>query len=163
MSLCEQCGSIQIVRARDSALDTAIALVTGRKAFLCLRCGWRARRAWDENARVDRSSLALDPSESFDPAMAVLDEEHGSAPKPKSRDEPRSDEFELPPLTELDAAELPDGQISARDRVRKSGRRKIDRMRRGRRREIIGAVAIAAGVMFIVVMIGLTGSCRGVI
>jgi hypothetical protein len=143
-----------------------------------MRCGWRARRAWDENVRVDRSSLALDPAEAFDPAMAVLDEELGSAPKLKSRrkgkggsekptaktpDEPRSDEFELPPLTELDAAELPDRQTSERDRVRKSGRRKVDRMRRGRRREIIGAVAIAAGVMFIVVMLGLTGSCRGVI
>ena len=124
--------------------------------------------------------MALDPAAAYDPALAVLDEERKSASKVKSRPkgkgasekasekakaktkpEPVADEFELPPLTELDAAPPLDGDIST-NRVRKSGKRKFDRMRRGRRREIIGAIAIAAAVMFIIVMLGLTGSCNAV-
>ena len=174
--MCERCGSIHVVRARSSVLDEAISLVTWRKPFVCRRCGWRARRAWDENVKVDRSNMALDPAAAYDPSLAVLDEDRRSAPRPKSRRkgkgrsekpktnapaEPVADEFELPPLTELDAAPPVDIEISEPVRVRKIGKRKFDRMRRGRRREIIGAVAIASGVMFIIVMLGLSGSCRG--
>lgn len=175
MALCERCGSIHVVRATSSVLDKAISLVTWRKPFVCRRCGWRARRAWDENVKIDRSNMALDPAAAYDPALAVLDEERRSASQLKSRRKwkggsekqkaktqaaPVADEFELPALSELDAAAPLDRDIST-NRVRKSGKRKFDRMRRGRRREIIGAVAIAAGVMFIIVMLGLSGSCGG--
>ena len=165
-----------MVRASSSVLDKAITLVTWRKPFVCRRCGWRARRAWDENVRVDRSNMALDPAAAYDPALAVLDEDPRSAPRPKSRRkgkgrsekpktnaqaEPVADEFELPPLTELDSVPTVDLDVLEPARVTKIGKRKFDRTRRGRRREIIGAVAIASGVMFIIVMLGLSGSCRG--
>jgi hypothetical protein len=178
MALCERCGSIHVVKAPGSGVDAAISFFTRFKPFICRRCGWRGRRAWNENAKIDRSHLALEPEAAYDPALADLDEERsvpeitsrrrrrgGSKQEPKA--EPKAepgDDFDLPPLTPLDPAELLDHQLSETAHVRKrSGRRKVDRMRRGRRREIIGAVAIAAGVMFLIVMLGLSGSCRGVI
>ena len=71
--LCDRCGSIDIVRARARVLDKVIRLFTGKKPFVCRRCGWRARRAWSEADRQDRSKFA--PSDQSDPALAVLDED----------------------------------------------------------------------------------------
>jgi hypothetical protein len=71
--VCERCGSIDIVRARSQGLDKFIAVFTIRRPFLCRRCGWRARRPWLEEDRVDRSDMA--PADPLDPKMAVLDDD----------------------------------------------------------------------------------------
>jgi len=70
--LCERCGSIQTARARATFVDKILLLLTGREPFICRRCGWRARRAWDDNARVDRRT-AVDPSTAYDPNLVALD------------------------------------------------------------------------------------------
>lgn len=44
--LCEQCGSIDVARTQSSRVDRIVRLLTGRKRFTCMRCGWTARRDW---------------------------------------------------------------------------------------------------------------------
>lgn len=57
--LCERCGSINIVRARSTSFERVWRFFTGRKKFLCRRCGWTALRAWDENAPRDWKQPSL--------------------------------------------------------------------------------------------------------
>lgn len=72
--LCDTCGSIDVVRARARLLDKVVRLFTAKNVFVCRRCGWRGRRAWREEDRVERSNLAPDS----DPKLTALDDEaHG--------------------------------------------------------------------------------------
>ncbi len=52
--LCDRCGSIDVVRARTRLMDKVIRLFTGKNAFACRRCGWRGRKSWGEDERVER-------------------------------------------------------------------------------------------------------------
>lgn len=69
--LCERCGSIDIVRARTRPLDKLVRLFTGKNVFTCRRCGWRGRRGWSEEERVERPNLAPNS----DPNLIVLDDD----------------------------------------------------------------------------------------
>jgi hypothetical protein len=44
--LCEKCGSVDVVRTPSSYADRLVRLMTGKKRFTCMRCGWTARRDW---------------------------------------------------------------------------------------------------------------------
>lgn len=46
-------------------------LFTGQNVFVCRRCGWRGRRAWSKEDRVERSNLAPD----LDPNLRALDDD----------------------------------------------------------------------------------------
>jgi hypothetical protein len=48
--VCELCGSINVRRIRSTPIHRLLRLFTGRKRFFCVRCGWTALRAWDEEA-----------------------------------------------------------------------------------------------------------------
>ncbi len=52
--LCDRCGSIDVVRARARVMDKVIGLFTGKNVFACRRCGWRGRKSWSEDERVER-------------------------------------------------------------------------------------------------------------
>ena len=59
--LCERCGSIDVARSRSSRFDKLVRLFTGRKRFSCKRCGWTARRAWEELSRPEWTKAKLVP------------------------------------------------------------------------------------------------------
>jgi hypothetical protein len=111
LTLCERCGSIQTARARATLFEQILIILTRRKPFICLRCGWRARRAWDDNARVDRIGTAVDPLTSYDPNLVALDNKQERNVKALS--EPAEDiAFVLAALDRAPAAPL--AQESAR-------------------------------------------------
>jgi hypothetical protein len=68
--VCERCGSIDIVRSRSrSVLDRIVRLISGRKPFRCRRCGWTARRNWDENNRPEWTK----PAKPTEPGDRILE------------------------------------------------------------------------------------------
>jgi len=50
MQTCERCGSAEVRRVRSNRFQRLFRMLTGRKRFTCMACGWTALRAWDENA-----------------------------------------------------------------------------------------------------------------
>lgn len=175
MALCEQCGSISIVRAQRSPTDKLVRLVTGKRPFVCRRCGWRGRRDWtDKDLRqlMDYGAGGAEP----DPSLVVLDEEPVVTVPAKGRRKkakaPRpAIERRTPEDLDLAALELPYAETLApgsddRERLRGQStsanrQRTRDRRRRSRQREMIATVAVAALVVSLMVMLGLTGSCGG--
>lgn len=139
MAICEKCGSINIVRARSGVMAKAIALCTGRKPFLCRRCGWRGQRSWNDQDLGDRNNRGEAPTAEYDPDMVVLDTPLGASPQ------------------SLAPQPVPRGG-KARART---GRRGQDRLQRRRRREILNTIALSAAAMFVLAMLGSSGSCRG--
>lgn len=169
MVLCEQCGSIRIVRARPETADRLVALFTSKRPFLCRRCGWRARRPWSDDDLTAVMNYGAGGAET-DPDLAALDAE----PKPsgrRSRRRGRQREHgesvtSAEPLDPATLALTRDGTAQATETTDGAGRistrkRRSSRSRRkkSRRREIVAAIAVTALVMFLVVLLGLTGSC----
>ena len=173
MALCEQCGSISVVLARREGLDGLVGLVSSKRPFVCRRCGWRARRDWtdkDLRALMDYGAGGAEP----DPELAVLDGDH-STPRRRDRQrrsrklEPVSHDrahsgFDLAALDLANDSERPpsegDGVGSAPRRNSTVRRRKArGRQKRSRGSRMVVAVAASAIVIFLVVMLGLTGSC----
>jgi len=181
MALCEQCGSIQIVRARSTPLDIAVAFLTGRRPFVCRRCRWRGRQAWSEADILDPRKSVFSSGATADPALAVLDEiGHAPAPRPyaqpqetKAREETQGDpDTSSAPfdLSALDWTGRPGADADAADSASQSGvagrhdgGRKIRRGRRKRsgRMGRAGSIALAALVLCVFVLLGLSGSCNG--
>ena len=149
MALCEQCGSISIVRAQPDPLDRVVAFFTSKRPIVCRRCGWRGRRDWsDEDLRalMNYGAGGAEP----DPSMTVLDRE------PKA--------FDLATLDHAHGATIQPQATETFEPTavqRTRGRRRIrgDRQKRTRRREIIATVAATALVIFLVVLLAMTGSC----
>ena len=61
---CERCGSTNVRRIQSNPLERILRVLTGKKRFLCKRCGWSGLRAWDETApRImqppDKAALKL--------------------------------------------------------------------------------------------------------
>ena len=139
MALCEQCGSINIVRAQSDPSDRVVAFFTSKRPFVCRRCGWRGRRDWKDRDLRELMNYGAGGAEP-DPSLAVLDREPHARP----------DAFDM---AALDAAAGPPTQ-----RRRRKFR---NRPKRSRRREVIATIAVTALVMFFVVLLGLTGSCSG--
>ena len=141
MALCENCGSIQVVRTKSTAIDRAVRLLSGRKPFVCRRCGWRARRRWDES----NPSRYLEPTvwAANDPELVALDE--------------------VAPGSEIPPHQSMGGGSDTVAVLRQGPRKKRGHKRAARtsRHEILGAVALTGVVMFAVAMFGLIGSCSG--
>src|SRR5688572_22966676 len=73
-ALCEQCGSIRIVRAQSTPADRLVAILTWKRPFVCRRCGWRGRRYWTDKDLRKLLDYGAGGAET-DPALSVLDAE----------------------------------------------------------------------------------------
>lgn len=172
MALCEQCGSISIVLAQRQPLDEFLAYFNSNRPFICRRCGWRGRRDWTDRDILELTNYGAGGAEP-DPELAVLDSE----PAGKKRKKPKrkrpaarkakgkspTKEFDLGELESADrpvvqaadgeSADVPSGSLpTPRSRSR--------RRNTSRGREIAATVAVSAFVMFLVVIVGLVGSCN---
>jgi hypothetical protein len=159
MALCEQCGSISIVKAPQAPADKLVARFTSKRPFVCLRCGWRARRGWTdldlENLR-DYGAGGAEP----DPALSVLDDDAGKPRKNKSSGTVDEGENGRPEGQAFDLADLDLENTTPAEVAGVGGQRTTHKRRtRARRREIVVTIAVTALVMFMVAATGLTGSC----
>jgi hypothetical protein len=155
MALCEQCGSIQVVTAQQEPADKLVAFFTAKRPFVCRRCGWRGRRAWTDE---DLSSLRDYGSggAEVDPALAILDHGQGVARGRTLQDaEPTAFDLSVLDLAHAGTHEST-GAVEIRER-----RSRRNRLKRSQRRKIIPAIAVSALAMFLIAMLGLTGSCAG--
>jgi hypothetical protein len=100
-------------------LDKTIALVTGRRPFLCMRCGWRGRRSWDETP-VDRTKGALHPEDAYDPAMIALDRSREN--KDTSVDRTLTNDFD-PARLDVQTSDVPPVYLRAPLRRRRTRNR----------------------------------------
>ena len=175
MALCEQCGSINIVRVQSELADKFAACFSSKRPFACRRCGWRGRRDWsDENLRelMNYGAGGAEP----DPSLTVLDREPQAAARTGARSvlprKLRKNTTQSGEVFDLAAIDLATGETSqphapvtpdlTAGRPRHVRRRRLrDRQKRSRRREIIAGIAATALVMLFVVLFGLTGSCSG--
>lgn len=172
MALCEQCGSISVVKAQPESTDRVVSFFSKRRPFVCRRCGWRARRDWtddDLRALLDYGVGGAEP----DPGLADLDDKRdasGRRPARKRRKrEPqrKSDTVEQFDLATLDLSaarpnQAAEAENAARGRVSSGEHRSVrHRTGRGQRQGILATIAATALVMFLVVLLGLTGSCPG--
>lgn len=176
MALCEQCGSIQIDRARRKPTDRLVAFFTSKRPFVCRRCGWRARRGWTDldldNLR-DYGAGGAEP----DPSLTVLD---GDGPAGSARQRGQeairkrdgettatseSESFDPATLDLANTSATPPGtdsqeELSAHAPIQEH-RSVRKRQTRSPRREIVATIAVTALVMFVVVSLGVTRSCGG--
>ena len=176
--MCEQCGSISIVQAQPRAGDTIVAFFTGKRPFLCRRCGWRARRRWSDLELDSLRNYGAGGAE-IDPALSVLDEADAPVGDRKDviamrrREEATQDEAaattfdpgaldfvsvlsdEPSTLSELED-QPPIGERSARKRhgVRKGRGRVIGR-------EIVVTIAVTSIIILAGVALSTASSCVG--
>ena len=47
---CERCGSTNVRRIQSNPLERILRVLTGKKRFLCKRCGWSGLGVCDEEA-----------------------------------------------------------------------------------------------------------------
>ena len=170
MALCEQCGSIQVVRAVPEFADKLVAYFSAKRPFFCRRCGWRGRRDWSDDALSALMNYGAGGAEP-DPDLAVLDAEpkqsqkrsarKGRQSKPRKPDTP-VEQFDLATLelTHREGDQAAETSGTSAGRSSTGGRRSV-RIRRtqSRRREIVATIVATALVMLLVVLLGLTGSC----
>ncbi len=164
MALCEQCGSINLVRTQPGFSDRVVTLFTSKRPFVCRRCRWRGRRDWsDEDLRALMNYGA--GGAVLDPSLAVLDVEPQVAAKTGARkSQPRKSAGEADTRPEgLDLAALDLAALDPASGPPRRGRhrKRRNRQKRSRRREVVATIAATALVVFIVVLLGLTGSCSG--
>lgn len=166
MALCEQCGSIQIVRARSQTLDKIVEALSSRRPFVCRRCGWRGRRQWADTdlLRQEQYGTGAEP----DPSLVILDQSPSRRrrkTRPRKRGGNRADKSESDTsglrLTRHDVAES--GAVHEpieNPRQRSFVREPRSSFKHARRREIVATVAMTALTMFVAAMIILSGSCN---
>lgn len=174
MALCEQCGSISIGLAQQEPADKLLGIFSKSRPFICRRCGWRGRRDWTDEDLLELVNYGAGGAEP-DPALAVLDDGPSRVkPKRSKRRKARSDSRGSRParekfdLGQLDLANAPSSYEPSGDETTDGpGRRpqplrpRSVRRRNSRKREVIAAIAVSALVMFLVAIVGLTGSCAG--
>ena len=155
-ALCEQCGSVSIVRASYTPADRFVAILTAKRPFRCRRCGWRGRRYWtDKDLRklLDYGAGGAEP----DPALSVLD---GEPQRESIRESQSAEAFDFGALSFGDDDQVageprPDERQPLKYGHRKS-RRRTSR-KRGRRRAIGAAIGATALVIFVVLILNLVG------
>ena len=152
MPSCEKCGSIRIVRARSGSVDRLITSVSGRRPFVCRRCGWRTRQHWTEDflqqaAGPDHPGVDDTPSDFLD---AIDSSEHG--PFVSERSAESLDEFDPQALDQdLDGRTRRvdiEPATAAIETVTTRGK-KTTRPFPSQRRNIIGSIALVASGMFL--------------
>ena len=173
MTLCEQCGSIRIVRAPSTPLDRVLAVLTGKRPFLCRRCGWRGRRNWTDKDLRKLQDYGAGGAET-DPALSVLDTEQsrqrrlarasGSRVEAIPIGAPDSKEaFDVGALnftgdaTSAVKRHVDEQQPLQRDRSRHR-RRRSRRKPRGRR-AIAAAIGATALIIFLFLILSVIGGC----
>ena len=165
MALCERCGSISIVRLHAGWTDLAISILTGRKPFLCRRCGWRARRAWTSQDLEKLSEYGAGGAE-IDPSLAELDDigrqkRRKQEVKSARRKENSFDLVDLHLGVESEPAASVQTAPIARHRNTRRSKVRIRGQKRSSRKEILATIAVTAIAMFLLVVISLSGSCSG--
>jgi hypothetical protein len=170
MALCERCGSISVAKATPGRIDNVVRFLTSRRPFLCRRCGWRGRRAWTDRELERLREYGAGGAEP-DPTLTTLDDivESGGNAKSRARRKRKlakavevEREFGLVGLDlGKDESSNRQAEHNAPSLSSQSQRSRFVRKRRtrSRRREIIATIAVTAGLMFIVVMLNLSGSC----
>lgn len=176
MALCEQCGSISIVKAQPTTGDKVVAFFTAKRPFLCRRCGWRARRGWSDfelDSLRDYGAGGAHP----DPALGVLDDNHHRANDEEQviarramPNDPREKEvatFEpeaLDFVTPVEPSAMPTEPATAEATVERAERKpRAVRKRRSRMigREIAVTIAVTSIIMAAGVALITVGSCIG--
>jgi hypothetical protein len=168
VTLCEQCGSIQIERTPPGITDRLVAIFTGKRPFLCFRCGWRGRRNWtddDLKALLEYGAGGAEP----DPALAVLDDEKPSRERRRRqtrRKGKKKASVKAPPdAFDLDPLSLTGSEIGTSDEEEKTAPVAASRQRRGirrtpsLRREIVMAIAVTLIVMLFVFVLSISPGC----
>lgn len=181
MAVCEQCGSIQLVRARSGLVDQWLTAVAGRKPFTCRRCGWRGRRNWTQADIPDPNEYGSSHGATPDPALSVLDAP--AVPQPVSRSkkkpakkkkasskasgDPAKADFDLAGLewvagqdsTADHDATPPSLNVTGWDeRVRGIVQQ---RQRRSQRRQLVGTIAMSALALFLFSLLSFSRGCGG--
>lgn len=177
MALCEQCGSIRLVRARSGAVDRGLAKFTSLRPFTCRRCGWRGRRAWTEADIVDPNEYGVAIGATTDPALSTLDNPASDRPaanRPKTtrKRKPRktaaakpkaSTEFDLSEVGWNEAADLTpaDTPSSLNGAGWDERTRRIveQRLKRSNRQQIVGTIAMSALALFVFSLLSISRSC----
>ncbi len=151
MALCEQCGSINLVRAQPGFSDRVVTLFTSKRPIVCRRCRWRGRRDWSDDDLRALMNYGAGGAE-LDPSLTVLDREPQVAAKTGARkSRPRrsrnktakgSEAFDLATLDPANGATIQPQVAETFEPVtvhRTHGRRRIrgNRQKRTRRREFI--------------------------
>lgn len=72
MLACEQCGSINVAKARPAGRDRILSLFSRKRPIVCRRCGWRRRRQWTDDQLMRQKQLVTGGI-SEDPQLAGLD------------------------------------------------------------------------------------------
>src|SRR5690349_17281385 len=168
MALCEQCGSIRIVQLPLTMLDYVVVAFSGRRPFCCQRCGWHARRSWTRKDLKNPAEYGLGGGE-IDPELQTLDDPGRLSRQRRASKKSRgSEERESFALDLEQAQRVATLEGAAADSANPGSfyqsfnrRRRSRNSRRGRsaRREIIASIAITSGLMFLGLILALTGSC----
>ena len=175
MTLCAQCGSIRIEPAPPEGLDQVVAFFTGKRRFVCFRCGWEGRRNWtdeDLKALADYGAGGAEP----DPELIALDEEalkrarrkaqnRGNRKRSKAKPKPVPDTFGFDALVLTSAqsgvAGLPGGEGNAAPATALP-RSRTTRRKPSRIREIVPAIVVSVLVMLLVGIVVSADSCSSV-
>ena len=144
MVICERCGSIQIVRAHTTVMERSYALLTGRRPFLCRRCGFRMRRNWSD-ADLQRSRVSIEPQSDSVPIADFADSNYH--PRPPDQLDLSEIDSRVPQVATVPAS--PRLPVKRRKERKQRKERGVTRGRRVRaqRREILGGLAVAAIAM----------------
>jgi hypothetical protein len=173
MRPCERCGSIQVTKRDGELTDRLVEFATGRQLFVCMRCGWKGRRSWNELLPIDRSELAPAGDQASDPMLASLDSPRiGSARRSKRRrsrtNGPKAaSEFDLAGIRSTLKTDDRDQQLlgATGAELKHSWAKPRSTMARRRRRKLmreVGAtIAIVAFAMFLFAVLGLADGCSG--
>jgi hypothetical protein len=156
MALCEQCGSIRIVRAQPTSADRLVTILTGNSPFLCRRCGWRGRRKWtDKDLRklLDYGAGGAEADPTLEVLDAALGQKHQSG---HGKNEPSAEAFDFGTLKLPDDNQLaaesspwPAKEHTRTDVPRKRHRR---RTRKGASRQLIAAALAAAAFITLIIV-----------
>jgi hypothetical protein len=167
MALCEQCGSISIVRAQSTTGDKLAVLLTRKRPFLCLRCGWRARRRWSD---IDLESLRSYGAGGAEPdaSLSVLDDDRACDPEravrlergPRTIDLSTNHDLEVLDLGALDQIDPLTTQFcdERQDTQARPSRRLMKDRPPSLRPEIITAIVVIL-VIISALAIAITSSC----
>jgi hypothetical protein len=145
VTLCERCGSVQIVSSPPTPLDKLLTVLFSIRPFLCRRCGWRARRGWTDadlerlhtyGAGGSQIDASLRPLDDFDSKKTNQSWRTGTTGSLES-DREHSEEFDI-------AAALGNEPEPARSPLKKTrgGFRTTRNPRRRRRHDLLQVIIV---------------------
>lgn len=160
MKSCERCGSIRIVRVEAESVVAKMLSAARRRQFKCERCGWSAHRDWSDADLETMASYAASGVAEIDPDLTNLDS-HRKRKRKRTKEHTAPESFKLSGIPTEPEADEPLADYG-RQRARTGGRKRLRvRRRHSVRSEILAAIAISFFVIFVVAILGLTGSCGG--